>query len=72
MLPPKTSCCAFLGERKCLALKEMECLRGNCSFYKTKAQDKADRIASQERLKEKGLWEVYKGNYNLKELHVLW
>lgn len=68
MLPPKTSCFAFLDVRKCRALKEVECLRGDCKFFKTTAKDRADRIASQERLKEKNLWELYKFNYHLEEV----
>ena len=59
MTEPKTDCFAFAGVRKCLALKEMACLGGECSFYKTQYQAEKESAAARERLKAKGLEAAY-------------
>lgn len=58
MYPPKRDCFAF-ELNKCAVLRALECLGGQCSFYKTRAQVESERKNSEERLKAKGLWESY-------------
>lgn len=64
MYPPKRDCFAF-DFNKCIALRALQCLGGQCSFYKTRTQVEIERHASEERLREKELWDVYKANYHL-------
>lgn len=38
------------SKKKCTGLKELYCLSGSCSFFKTKEQAKADELYREKRL----------------------
>lgn len=40
------------SKKKCTGLKELYCLSGSCSFFKTKEQAKADKLYREKRLEK--------------------
>lgn len=53
----RKDCAAYMGRGRapCSALEELECRKGECPFYKTKAQAREARRKSYERRRELGM-----------------
>lgn len=58
----KTDCFAF-DDKKCTALNKLYCAKGDCNFFKTKKQYKADLQSAEKYNKKYGIEQGEKYGY---------